>query len=198
MNFEASVAVKPTASKSSKYGTLLRELTPDSDDEAMPDASRDPRRPWLEEFEEYYDSRPEILPPGMSMVSWWGVSAVYIILMYIELIYLIQACAGRLPTWRSLARDRLAIPASSVSSERAFSAGGITISKRRNRLKGDIVEALQVLKSLIKGKDMYRTSPITPINEDDDPPPEEGDANDGWDCFLDDNVDNYEPDVSVE
>jgi hypothetical protein len=36
--------------------------------------------------------------------------------------------------------------ASSVSSERAFSSAGITISKRRNRLKGDIVEALQCLK----------------------------------------------------
>lgn len=38
--------------------------------------------------------------------------------------------------------------ASSVSSERAFSSAGITISKRRNRLKGDIVEALQCLKCL--------------------------------------------------
>jgi len=37
---------------------------------------------------------------------------------------------------------------SSVSSERAFSAAGITISKRRNRLKGDIVEALEFLKAL--------------------------------------------------
>jgi hAT family C-terminal dimerisation region len=37
--------------------------------------------------------------------------------------------------------------ASSVASERAFSSAGITISKRRNRLDGDIVEALQCLKS---------------------------------------------------
>ena len=35
---------------------------------------------------------------------------------------------------------------SSVSSERAFSQGGITISKHHNRLKGDIVEALQCIK----------------------------------------------------
>jgi hypothetical protein len=39
--------------------------------------------------------------------------------------------------------------ASSVSSESAFSAAGITISKRWNRLGGDIVEALQCLKSFI-------------------------------------------------
>ncbi|KIJ35874.1 hypothetical protein M422DRAFT_103474, partial [Sphaerobolus stellatus SS14] len=50
------------------------------------------------------------------------------------------------PVWASLALDYLPIMASSVSSERAFSAAGITITKRRNRLKGDIVEALQVVK----------------------------------------------------
>jgi len=38
--------------------------------------------------------------------------------------------------------------ASSISSERVFSSTGITISKRCNRLKGDIVEALQILECL--------------------------------------------------
>ena len=60
-----------------------------------------------------------------------------------------QLNALRLPVWASLARDFLPIMASSVSSERAFSKAGITISKRRNRLKGDIVEALQCLKCAI-------------------------------------------------
>lgn len=46
--------------------------------------------------------------------------------------------------------------ASSVSSERAFSSAGITISKRRNRLKGDIVEALQFLKCLYVTKLIFR------------------------------------------
>ncbi len=45
--------------------------------------------------------------------------------------------------------DYLAIMLSSVSSERAFSQGGITISKRRSHLKGDIVEALQCIKCAI-------------------------------------------------
>ncbi|KZT08270.1 uncharacterized protein LAESUDRAFT_618033, partial [Laetiporus sulphureus 93-53] len=54
--------------------------------------------------------------------------------------------AHRFPIWASLARDYLAIMATSVSSEWAFSSAGITITKRRNRLKGDIVEALQALK----------------------------------------------------
>ena len=39
---------------------------------------------------------------------------------------------------------------SSVSSEHAFSSAGITITKRRNCLKGDIVEALQFIKCLLR------------------------------------------------
>jgi hypothetical protein len=46
--------------------------------------------------------------------------------------------------------------ASSVSSERAFSSAGLTISKRRNRLKGDIVEALQCLKSMYHNDIIFR------------------------------------------
>jgi hypothetical protein len=46
--------------------------------------------------------------------------------------------------------------ASSVSSERAFSSAGITISKRRNRLKGDIVEALQCLKCMYHNDLIFR------------------------------------------
>jgi hypothetical protein len=72
--------------------------------------------------------------------------------------------AQRLPVWASLARDFLAIMASSVSSERAFSAAGITISKRRNRLKGDIVEALQFLKCLLR-KDLLFREQISTLDE---------------------------------
>lgn len=39
---------------------------------------------------------------------------------------------------------------SSVSSEQAFSQGGITFSKRWNRLKGNLVEALQCLKCSLR------------------------------------------------
>src|SRR5258707_13272166 len=46
--------------------------------------------------------------------------------------------------------------ASSVSSERAFSAAGITLSKRRKRLKGDIVEALECLKCLLQRDIIFR------------------------------------------
>ena len=46
--------------------------------------------------------------------------------------------------------------ASSVSSERAFSAAGITISKRRNQLKGDIVKAIEVVKCLLHHNPIFR------------------------------------------
>jgi hAT family C-terminal dimerisation region len=46
--------------------------------------------------------------------------------------------------------------ASSVSSERAFSSAGITISKRRNRLKKDIVEAIQCLKCMYHNDLIFR------------------------------------------
>jgi hypothetical protein len=57
---------------------------------------------------------------------------------------------------------------SSVSSERAFSQGGITISKRRSRLKGDIVEALQCIKCAISHDLLFRElGPSSVIEEEE-------------------------------
>ena len=67
-----------------------------------------------------------------------------------------QLNASRYPIAASLARDYLAIMASSVSSEGAFSSAGITLSKRRNQLKGDIVEALQCLKCMYHNNLIFR------------------------------------------
>ena len=50
--------------------------------------------------------------------------------------------------WASLPHDYLAIMASFVSIERAFSLAGITINKRRNRVKGDLIEPLQCMKCI--------------------------------------------------
>ena len=57
--------------------------------------------------------------------------------------------------------------ASSVSSERAFSLAGITISKRRNRLDADIVEALQCLKSFI-AQDLMASDMVSITDEEQD------------------------------
>jgi hypothetical protein len=53
--------------------------------------------------------------------------------------------------------------ASSVSSERAFSSAGITITKRRNRLKPDIIEALQFLKCIYRRELLFREEPSTAL-----------------------------------
>ena len=63
-------------------------------------------------------------------------------------LWINQLNASHYPIATSLASDYLAIMASSVSSEHAFSSAGITLSKQCNWLKGDIVEALQCLKCM--------------------------------------------------
>ena len=83
--------------------------------------------------------------------------------------------------------------ASSVLSEQAFSAAGITISKRHNRLKGDIVEALQCLKCLYH-QDLIFCEVITCSEEEDvlnEVLPEISGSSDGfaWDQILLDDED---------
>ena len=86
--------------------------------------------------------------------------------------------------------------ASSVSSEHAFSQGGITISKRRNRLKGDIVEALQCVKCALRHDLLFREpGPSSSTEEALEDSDIEMDANEklsdvedgdeeGWDALL--------------
>jgi hypothetical protein len=130
----------------------------------------------------------------MSAAEWWGgicSSADSLPLTASQINY------QRYPVWGSLAWDYLAIMASSVSSERVFSSAGSTVSKRRNRLRGDIVEALQCLKCLICRELLFRQSEIVDLEADDWEVAEEDDA-EGWDCFLDDDEGNYDADIVVD
>ncbi|KAL1939214.1 hypothetical protein VTO73DRAFT_10255 [Trametes versicolor] len=125
-----------------KVQRLARELSDDEDDSGSDvaaglDAST--AEPWLVDFNGYLNSPDQL--GKHNIVQWWGVNE------------------ARYPVWASLAQDYLAVMASSVSSERAFSSAGITISKRRNRLKGDIVEALQALKCMIHHDLLFREEP---------------------------------------
>lgn len=104
--------------------------------------------------------------------------------------------------------------ASLVSSERAFSQGGITISKRRNRLKGDIVEALQCLKCAIRHDLLFQeAAPSSAVEEeleeldtgliDVDPGPSEDEIEEsGWDDILlvedEDGNTEYEGDIESD
>jgi hypothetical protein len=116
----------------------------------------DPSKPWLIEWNLYLQTH-EVIPEGMGIVKWWGVGLI--IFCHPTADYLDQLNAHHYPTWASLARDYLAIMALSVSSEHAFSAAGITISKRRNRLSGDIVEALECLKCMFHNDIIFRDVP---------------------------------------
>ena len=78
--------------------------------------------------------------------------------------------------------------ASSVSSERAFSFAGITISKRRNWLKPDIVEALQFMKCLYRWELLFREEPSTTQEAEEDSDAEEKGSTvtqEGWDVVYD-------------
>ena len=103
--------------------------------------------------------------------------------------------------WASLALNYLPIMASSVSSERALSSAGITISKRRNRLGPDIVEALQFLKCWFRRDLIFREEPSV-TNEkkqemDGNPGtgPKDNEES-GWDSKLLD--DDEDEDMDVE
>lgn len=60
------------------------------------------------------------------------------------------------PVWTAMAQNYLSIMASSVSSECAFSQGGLTITKHRNRLHGNVVEALQIIKCSLRSDLIFR------------------------------------------
>jgi len=63
--------------------------------------------------------------------------------------------------------DYLPIMALSVLSEHAFSSAGITISKQHNRLKPDIVKALQCLKCLYHNDLIFHDVPLSSKVEED-------------------------------
>jgi hypothetical protein len=79
---------------------------------------------------------------------------------------------------------------SSVFSERAFSQGGITISKLRSCLKGDIVEALQCIKCVIQSDLVFPApAPSSVFEADANEDKEELDivnkeGSEGWDDLL--------------
>ena len=169
--YPSGLGVSSKQSKS-KITTLLRELSDDEDNveiesPGLTSTPEDPNRPWLHDFHAYLDII-EHIPDGWTIVGWWGFNA------------------HRYPVWASLARDYTSIMASSVSSERAFSQGGLTITKRRSRLKGDIVEALQCIKCGIRQDLLFRDAPPSSAMETTLNQVEEDDSEmiEGWDELL--------------
>ena len=101
--------------------------------------------------------------------------------------------------------------ASSVASERAFSLAGITICKHHNHLEGDIIEALQCLKSLIQQDLMMSAFPSVADEEalldeaDNKPTNQEGSASNAvkevddwtWDVIIEEVDGNSDADRVV-
>jgi hypothetical protein len=105
----------------------------------------------------------------------------------------VKTNALRYPVWALLARDYLSIMAASVSSERAFSQGGIMITKWCNQLKGDIVEALQCVKCSLRNELIFQepgpSSLTEEVSEDskhetDGLEVEPADDEPGWDTLI--------------
>ncbi|KIL54468.1 hypothetical protein M378DRAFT_92486, partial [Amanita muscaria Koide BX008] len=164
MNFSKTRTNQTTQRQ--RLNRLMRELSDDEDSDIPTPVLFDPARPWLQEYHGYLDSKDHL--GGLSIVKWWGINA------------------SRYPVWASLSRDFLSIMATSVSSERAFSSAGITISKRRNRLKADIVEALQCLKCMIKRNLMFREADDPTVSGERQLVSNKTQDSDGWDKMVTD------------
>ena len=114
-------------------GLLRDNLHTDSDEEddldSLASDTVDPS--GMAEFNRYLTT-VEAIPEDVDIVSWWGGKLSQLWMSSSLKLVLGKLNAPRYPTWASLARDYLAVMASSVSSERAFSSAEITISKHHN------------------------------------------------------------------
>ncbi|KIK93794.1 hypothetical protein PAXRUDRAFT_12432 [Paxillus rubicundulus Ve08.2h10] len=108
--------------KISKIGKLLRELSSDEGEEHDEDEVAD-QSPWLKELNPYLNSSHSC-PTGMSIVQWWRVD-----------------CFSELESISNSTQINAQLYP-------AFSAAAQTITKYHSCLKGDIVEAIQVLHML--------------------------------------------------
>ena len=80
------------------------------------------------ELDYYLDDDPYPDRPGFDVLHFWKLDPKY-------------------PTLKKIVRDVLAIPASTVASESAFSTGGRVLSPHRSSLHFDTVEALMCLQN---------------------------------------------------
>ena len=103
------------------------------DDVCFTGESRRPVKTVVEqEIERYLTAKRHISKTQLSLLQWWKAN---------EHIY---------PRLSVLARQYLAIPASSVPSERVFSLAGSIVNKKRSRLKPALVDTLIFLKMNMK------------------------------------------------
>ena len=111
---------------------------------------------WMEEWKSYINSIEDV-PEGMSLVHWWGVCSLFHSCVTNTHWHMCTTDAWvPLP---NMAFSRLWLPCCNgifIASKCAFSSAGITICKHCNHLDGNIIEALQCIKSFIQQDLMVR------------------------------------------
>jgi hypothetical protein len=70
----SSTGTPPHPTKKQKTHVLLRDLDSTGSDSDSDDTSHNKASstPWLVEYERYMNTT-DIIPPGMTVVAWWGV-----------------------------------------------------------------------------------------------------------------------------
>jgi hypothetical protein len=103
-----------------------------------------------EEFNSYVNSVPK-RAAALDPLKFWEVSAYNFCDNYIaDIKNNCKTNRETFPTIFKIALDYLPIQASSVPCERVFSSSGETDTNKRNRIKHDFFEALQILKFGLK------------------------------------------------
>ena len=68
----SSQGTPPQPSKKQKTQNLLRDTNSDDSDSDKLSDDEASSTPWLVECERYMNTN-DVIPPGMSIVAWWGV-----------------------------------------------------------------------------------------------------------------------------
>ena len=68
----SSQGTPPWPSKKQKTQSLLHDIDSDDSDSDRISNDKASSTPWLVEYEQYMSTN-DIIPPGMSIVAWWGV-----------------------------------------------------------------------------------------------------------------------------
>ena len=92
--------------------------------------------PLLPVLESYLSKVPIHRSEQFNILAWWQMSSV------------------EYPTLSRMARDILAVPASTVASESAFCTGSRVLSDFRSRMTAETVEALVCLQDWIRATGM--------------------------------------------
>ena len=118
-----------------------------------------------DEFNAYvdgYSKRQAAIDP----IKFWEVSTSILDSLWYVVTDVFKANREIYPTIFKIALDYLPVQASSVPCERVFSSSADTDTKKRNRIKSDLMEALQLLKYGYKKERLHFTAHLLTAEEE--------------------------------